>query len=130
VSSHLPEHKVYSETDRQAKCEAKMREIGEHAHEYFSMLLKVKPGYWSKTVRGILGLCEQYGKEVVNLSLKRALYYQAVDVTTIKHILEQKLYLLAPEPILPKLVEEKPLMSRDLTYYKVIYDANSLPGAA
>ncbi len=127
VRSHLPEHKVYSETERQAKCEAQMQEIGEDAHEYFCMLLKIKPGYWSQTVRGVLGLCKQYGNEAVNLSLKRVVYYQAVDVTTIRHILEQKLYLLEPEPILPKLVEEKPLMSRDLTYYAVIYDANSLP---
>lgn len=127
VPYHLPEHKVYSETERQAKCEAQMREIGEQAHEYFRMLLKIKPGYWSKTVRGILGLCEQYGKEIVNLSLKRALYYEAVDVVTIRHILEQKLYLLEPEPMLPKLAEEKPVMGRDLTYYTVIYDANSLP---
>jgi hypothetical protein len=56
------------------------------------MLLRTKPGYWKQTVRGILGLLEQYGAEAVNLSLKRATYYQAVDVTTIKHILEKKLY--------------------------------------
>ncbi len=104
-----------------------MWEIGENAHEYFRLLLKIKPGYWSETVRGILGLCKQYGKEEVNLSLKRAAYYEAVDVVTIRHILEQKLYLLEPEPMLPKLVEEKPMMSRELTYYTVIYDANSLP---
>lgn len=127
VRSHLPEHKVYSETERQAKFEAKMREIGEHAHEYFRMLLKIKPGYWSQSVRGVLGLCEQYGKEVVNLSLKRAVYYEAVEVVTIRHILEQKLYLLEPEPMMPKVIEEKPAMSRELTYYTVIYDANSLP---
>ena len=107
-----------------------MRAIGESAHEYFSMLLKMKPGYWFQTVRAILGFTEEYGAEVVNLSLKRAAYYQAVDVTTIKHILEQKLYLLEMEPILPKVAEEQQVMGRDLSYYTVIYDANSLPGAA
>jgi transposase len=130
VRAHLPEYKRYSETEHQAASEEKMREIGEHAHEYFRMLLKMKPGYWFQTVRAILGLTEEYGAEVVNLSLKRALYYQAVDVTTLKHIVEKKLYLLALEPILPKVAEENPVMGRELSYYTVIYDANSLPGAA
>jgi transposase len=130
VRAHMPEYKRYSETEHQAKYEEKMREIGEYAHEYFHMLLKMKPGYWLQTVRAILGLTGEYGAEVINLSLQRAAYYQAVDVTTIKHILEQKLYLLEMEPILPKVVDENPVMGRDLSYYTVIYDANSLPGAA
>jgi hypothetical protein len=127
VRAHLPEHKRYSETEHQAAYEEKMRAIGEDAHEYFRMLLRHKPGYWKQTVRGILGLCEQYDKEAISLSLKRATYYQAVDVITIKHILEQKLYQLPPEPILPKVAEENPVMARDLGYYTVVYDANSLP---
>jgi transposase len=130
VRSHLPEHKRYSETEHQARHEEQMRQIGEHAHEYFRMLLLRKPGYWFQTVRAILGLTKEYGGEVVNLSLRRACYYQAVDVTTIKHILEQKLYLLEMEPILPKVAGEEPVMGRDLSYYTVVYDANSLPGAA
>jgi hypothetical protein len=105
-----------------------MRAIGEDAHEYFRMLLKTRQGYWFQTVRAILGFTEEYGQEVINLSLKRALYYQAVDVTTLKHIVEKKLYLLALEPILPKVAEENPVMGRELSYYTVIYDANSLPG--
>ena len=48
----------------------------------------------------------------------------------IKHIVEQKLYLLPPEPVLPKAAEENPVMGRDLSYYTVIYDANSLPVTA
>jgi transposase len=126
VRTHLPEHKTYSETEHQAKYEEKMREIGADAHEYFRYILQDKQK-WGQTVRGVLGLRKQYEKEAVNLSLKRALYYRADDVTTIRHILEQKLYLLEPEPILPKVEEEKPVMSRELTYYTVIYDANSLP---
>jgi len=121
---------MYSETEHQAKFEAKMRVIGESAHEYFLLLLKTKQRYWFQTVRGVLGLSAQYGNDAVNLSLKRALYYQATDVTTIRHILEKKLYLLAPEPILPKIVEVEPVMSRDLRYYAVVYDAHSLSSAA
>ena len=127
VSSHLPDHKRYSETDHQADSGEKMRAIGADAHEYFRMLLKAKPGYWKQTVRGVLGLVEQYGSEAVNLSLKRAACYEATDVTTIKHILAKKLYLLPPEPVLPKVAEENPVMGRELDYYTVVYDANSLP---
>jgi transposase len=129
VPAHLPEHKRYSETEHQAASEEKMRAIGEEAHEYFRMLLRAKPGYWKQTVRGILGLLEQYGSEAVNLSLKRATYYQATDVTTIRHILEQKLYAQPLEPVLPKIAEEPGTIGRELTYYTV-YDANSLPVTA
>ena len=126
VAAHLPEHKVYSETQHQAKYEEKMRAIGEEAHAYFRMLLKKKPGYWKQTVKGILGLMEQYGSETVNLSLKRALHYEATDVTMIKNILAQKLYAQPLEPVLPKTAEEVGTLGRELTYYTV-YDANSLP---
>jgi hypothetical protein len=127
VPTHLPEHKRYSEIEHQADSEEKMRAIGADAHEYFRMLLQKKPGYWKQTVRGVLGLVEKYGAEVVNLSLRRAACHEATEVTIIKHILEQKLYLLPPEPVLPKVAEENPVMGRDLSYYTVIYDANSLP---
>lgn len=127
--SHMPEHKRYSETEHQAKYEEKMREIGEDAHEYFRYLLQDKQR-WRQTVRGVLGLYEQYGKEAVNLSLKRAQYYQVSDMTTIRHILEKQSYLLPPEPILPKVAEEEPIMGRNLGYYVVVYDANSVPNTA
>jgi hypothetical protein len=129
VPAHLPEHKRYSETEHQAAYEEKMRAIGEDAHAYFRMLIRIKHGYWKQTVRGVLGLVEKYGAEVVNLSLKRALHYGATDVTTIKHILEQKLYALPLEPVLPKVAEEPGALGRELTYYTV-YDANSLPVTA
>jgi transposase len=128
--SHLPEHKRYSETEHQAASEEQMRAIGEESHEYFHMLIRIKHGYWKQTVRGVLGLVEKYGVEAVNLSLKRATYYQATDVTTIKHIVEQKLYALPLEPVLPKAAEEPGTLGRELTYYTVVYDANSLPVTA
>lgn len=126
VESHMPEHKTYSETGYQAMYEEKMREIGENAHAYFRYILQDKQR-WQQTARGVLGLTEQHGKEAVNLSLKRALYYRVRDVTTIRHIVEQKLYLLPLEPMLPKKAEEQPVMGRALTYYTVVYDANTLP---
>lgn len=115
---HLPTFKVYSETEYQARFEEKMIEIGESAHAYFRMLLGVKESYWFRTVRAVLGLRDTYGNEAVNLSLKRAMYYKVTNLTTIKNILEKKLYLLEIEPKLLNIkTQEETSMYRDLTYY-------------
>lgn len=115
--NHLPDYKIYSQTEYQARYEALMADIGEYAHQYFTMLLEQRESYWFRTVRGILGLKEIYGREALNLSLKRAMYYQAVDIVTIKHILEKNLYLLEIEPVMDKLNDDNS-MSRHLDYYK------------
>jgi hypothetical protein len=119
VRAHLPAYKVYSETEHQARIEEQMRQIGESAHEYFRFLLTNKRGYWNQSVRAILGLCKEYGNEAVDLSLKRALYYKAIDVTTIKHILEKKLYEASLEPMLPKETNYDNSLCRDLSYYSL-----------
>lgn len=117
VRNHLPDYKIYSQTEYQAKYEALMASIGEWAHQYFIMLLEQRESYWFRTVRGILGLKEIYGPDALDLSLKRALYYQAVDIVTIKHILEKQLYLLEIEPVMSKLSDDSS-MSRRLSYYE------------
>jgi transposase len=121
---HLPDYKVYSQTEYQKRFEEKMADIGESAHEYFIMLLKRKESYWFRSVRAILGFVKEYGNEAVNLSLKRALYYNVVDLTIIKNILEKKLYQMQSEPkLLEKLSPEEGVQGqqtglfRDLTYY-------------
>lgn len=115
--NHLPDYKIYSQTEYQAKYEARMVEIGSYAHEYFTMLIKTKQSYWFRNVRIILGWAEEYGKEALNLTFKRALYYQATDTATIKNILVGRLYLLELEPGLAK-VSEISSMSRSLDYYE------------
>jgi transposase len=122
VRSHLPDYKVYSQTEYQKRVEEQMAAIGESAHAYFAMLLETKDGYWFRSIRGIIGLSKEYGNEAVDLSLKRALYYKAHDLITIKNILEKKLYLVAQEPRL--LGEQSSLASveqsslfRELSYY-------------
>lgn len=121
---HLPDYKIYSETEYQKRAEEQMGEIGEEAHEYFRFLLDTKESYWFRSVRIILGLAKEYGSEAVNLTLKRARYYKVRDLTTIRNILEKKLYTAKIEPRL--LERHKPgeeeackqtLMFRDLTYY-------------
>jgi len=115
--SHLPDYKTYSQTEYQARYENEMAGIGGYAHQYFTMLLEMKESYWFRSVRIILGLEKEYGKEAVNLSLKRALYYQATDITTIKNILEKKLYRLDIEPLMVK-ANDGDCLSRSLDYYE------------
>src|SRR3954466_4404200 len=67
----------------------------------------------------------QYPTDPDALRLQRATHYNATDVRTINHILDQKLYLLPLEPILPKQEGEEPVGARELTYYTV-YDAHTV----
>lgn len=113
--SHLPDYKSYSQTEYQAKYEEKMANIGESAHQYFRQLVKKKRGYWRRTVRGILGLVVDYGKEAVEASLARALYFDVANLVIIKNILAKRLYEQELEPKLP--TQSSGAMSRDLSYY-------------
>lgn len=124
--SHLPDYKIYSETEYQKRAEEQMAQIGQEAHEYFRYLLETKEDYWFRSVRIILGLAKQYGNEAVNLSLKRARCYKVRDLTTIKNILAKKMYLLGTEPRLLEgqlqkqqidCISEQTLMYRELSYY-------------
>ncbi len=115
--SHLPDYKVYSETEYQAKFEAKFADMGDSAHAYFCMLLLEKESYWFRIARIILGLAEQYGSEAVDASLKRALYYKVRDTVTIKNILEKKLYVVATEPKLLDRKSTESSLTRELDYY-------------
>lgn len=119
---HLPDYKVYSESERQVKYETKMREIGEDAHEYFRWLLSQKENYWFVTVRGIIGLTQTHDKTAVNLSLKRARFYQVRSIATIRNILEKKLYSQETEPKLLDgerivFIKDEVALCRDISYY-------------
>lgn len=123
--SHLPDYKCYSVTEYQKRYEAKMANIGEYAHVYFKEILLARDSYWFRSVRFILGLAHQYGNEAVNGSLKRALVYGALDVSTIRAIAQQKLYLLPTPPrlLLSGHSDDEPRnVSRDLSYYQQLLD--------
>lgn len=115
--SHMPDYKVYSQTEHQAKFEAQFADMGEDAHSYFRHLLEQKEPYWFRIARSILGLREQYGPAVVNASLKRALHYRVRDVVTIKNILEKKLYVVETEPKLLDKQGSDSALVRELAYY-------------
>jgi len=114
--AHMPDYKVYSQTEHQARFEAKFANMGEDSHQYFRHLLKKEP-YWFRIVRSILGLREHYGDAAVNASLKRALYYHVRDVATIKNILEKRLYVVEIEPKLLDRNTTENILIRELTYY-------------
>lgn len=119
--SHLPEFKCYGETEYQQKYEAKMADLGESAQTYFKEILVKQDSYWFRSVRSILGLAHEYGNEVVNLSLARALQFHVVDTNIIKRIVTQRLYLLdIPPRLLGTNQTVSPLESqdRDLEYYQ------------
>ena len=115
--THLPDYKVYSQTEYQAQFEAQFADMGEDAHRYFCMLIEQKEPYWFRIARYILGLQKAYGDGPVNASLKRALYYQVRDCPTIRNILEKKLYTLDSEPKLLTKTGEDSSFARELTYY-------------
>lgn len=121
--SHLPDYKVYSQTEYQARFEVQFADMGEESQIYFRMLIEQKESYWFRIARAVLGLKEQYGSEAVNLTLKRALYYQATDLVTVKNILKRKLYLQNIEPrLLMRSMDEQTRQTglfRDLTYYTI-----------
>lgn len=116
---HLPDYKVYSQTEYQKRLEEQMANIGEETHEYFRFLLAAKESYWFRLVRAILGFAREYGNEAVNLTLKRAMYYKVTDLPAIKNILEKKLYVGESEPrLLAQLPQvEQTALFRDLSYY-------------
>jgi len=116
---HLPGFKCYGETEYQQKYEAKMVDLGEAAHAYFREVLIKNDSHWFRAIRIILGLANEYGNEVVNSSLARALQYRVTDTATIKRIVTQKLYLLGVAPRLLETNQATPSdESRDLEYYQ------------
>ena len=119
VRSHLPDYKCFSETEYQAKYEQKMLGIGSFAHQYFKQVLLKQDSYWFRAVRAILGMQKIYGSKRVNLSLKRALHFNALNIPAIRNICERRLYLFDQEP---KLIKNNfPLpsdMERSLSYYQ------------
>lgn len=99
--THLPEDRVYSKTEYQAKYEAQFVAIGSDAHEFFRLLVK-KTNMWVKTAKVVLGLATIYGPDKVNKACKRAVTYQAIRAGVVKRICEKNLENTELEPKLPK----------------------------
>jgi transposase len=95
--AHYPRYKKISETEYQEKYQIKMKDIGEYAQQFFFFVLEKKPGYWKSTIQGVLSLTKTYSPEIINLSCKRALAFQAWQYNTIKNICKNGAYNLPIE---------------------------------
>ena len=112
---HMPPERIYSETEYRLRHELKMKTIGANAHQYFIMVLEKQPGYWSQKLRPIYGLVSEFGNEVVDRALGRALIFGALDSRIIRNIIEKKLYDIV-DTITP--VFNDASNSRELSYYE------------
>lgn len=96
-NSHYPKYKMISETEYQEKYQIKMKDLGEYAQQFFFFVLNKRPGHWMPIIQGVLSLVRTYSPEIVNLSCKRALAYQAWQYNTIKNICKNGAYNLPVE---------------------------------
>lgn len=97
IQSHYPKYKRYTDTEYQEKYQVKMAAIGEYTEQIFFKIREEHPNSWWRTVQGILSLIKIYPKEVINLSCKRALAFNAHQYQTIKNICFNGSYVLPIE---------------------------------
>ncbi|MBU1062508.1 MAG: hypothetical protein KJ952_07330 [Candidatus Omnitrophica bacterium] len=95
--SHYPRYKRFSDTEYQERYQVKMAAIGGYAEQVFFRIIDEHPHDWSRPVQGILSLIKIYPKEVVDLSCKRALAFEAHQYQVIKNICFTGSYLLPVE---------------------------------
>jgi transposase len=97
IKSHYPEYKLYSATETQEKYQVKMAEIGPYAEQLFFAMIENRPKDWGQPVRGILSLLKKYPGNIVELSCKRALAFNAYKYQVVKNICENGAYALPVE---------------------------------
>lgn len=97
VLSHYPDYKICSDTEYQAKYQIKMRELGKYSEQFFLRKLESSPHSWQGSIRGILKLTKIYPPDVVEMSCKRAVSYNALTYKMVRNICENGAYLLPTE---------------------------------
>lgn len=95
--AHYPKYKMMSQTEYQEKYQTKMSEIGPYAEQLFFAIIEKSPRDWNKIVQGVLSLRKSYKKEIVELSCKRALAYNALSYRIIKNTCYNGSYKLPVE---------------------------------
>lgn len=118
---HFPPDKCYSSTGYQKKYEDKMRLIGPSCLEFFHLVLQKHPSYWGRTIRRTLGLANQVGNEKIEMAVKRAIYFNAIDFNTLKNIIENNLENLELEKKISSLTlsGQESNIDRGLNYYQL-----------
>ena len=79
TKEHYPKYKIMSDTQLQEKYQIKMAKIGVSAEKMFFIIKQKKPNYWYKAITGILSLVDKYSSEIVELSCKRAIFYDVYE---------------------------------------------------
>lgn len=92
--AHYPKYKIQTDTEYQDACQQKMAQIGNYAEQFFFSIRADQKAYWYNSVKGILSLTKTYPNDVINLSCKRALAYEALQYQTVKNICKKGLYNL------------------------------------
>jgi hypothetical protein len=94
--SHYPKYKNYSPDSKEYldKYEGKMSQVGEYTKKMFGAIVKAHPKMWYGQIKGVLKLREVYSDEVINLSCKRALYFEITQYSKIRKICESGTYSL------------------------------------
>jgi len=95
-NSHYPDYKRFDlrncfNTEFQCLQWSKMKELWEHAYEYFLELYKGDRS-WSRKIKWILHLEKTFWKDAINESCKRALWYGAFWYKVIENICKKWLY--------------------------------------
>lgn len=92
--SHYPKYKVYLSTQYQEGYQVKMLSIGNYANDFFYAVVNEYPHSWNRTISGIIDLTKTYTAEIINLSCRRALFYGALQYSTVKNICKEGCYNL------------------------------------
>jgi transposase len=95
-TSHYPRYKNFSHDSKEylSLYESKMKSIGTHGGEMFSLILEKEPYRWYQITKGILSLSKQYSDRVVELACQRALAFNITSYRKIKNICESGSYNL------------------------------------
>lgn len=96
VPAHYPKYKHFTTVSSEylAKSATDMESIGEHTKALFSMIVQENPHSWYRIVLGILNLRKTYPDQVIDLSCRRALYFQITQYSKIKSICASGCYNL------------------------------------
>ena len=92
--SHYPKYKIFLDENKYLE---RMKNIGTYTETIFFHIKKSAPKHWYRIVRGIISLEKKYSKKVINLSCKRALFYNAYSYQAIKNICKTGMYNLPIE---------------------------------
>jgi len=90
IKEHLPPEKQAYLMATPVICRQQAKEVGENTYQLIERLLAEKPLDKLRTVQGILGLEDKYGKQRLEAACKRALFFDDVKYGTINNILKRQ----------------------------------------